>query len=88
RTPRTSRGEVYTRTDYLRVRRDYMHAKNKIPGGGRGEGGRGGSGSVGARGQGTGSSSRRRSSSSRGQALPGPLSLEDSFSQDMQANNE
>ncbi|CAM9466464.1 unnamed protein product [Ectocarpus sp. 6 AP-2014] len=89
----SSRGEVYTRTDYLRVRRDYMHAKNKIPGGGGGggggggAGGRGGSGSVGARGQGTGSS-RRRSASSRGQALPGPLSLEDSFSQDMQVTNK
>ncbi|CAB1098566.1 unnamed protein product [Ectocarpus sp. CCAP 1310/34] len=53
----TLRGEVYTRTDYLRVRRDYMnmYAKNKIP---EGAGGRRGGGSVGARGQGTDSASR------------------------------
>ncbi|CAN0395022.1 unnamed protein product, partial [Ectocarpus fasciculatus] len=91
-TNKQSRGEVYTRTDYLRVRRGYMHANNKVPGGGGGGGGSGGAGggggggSVGARGQGTGISSRRRSASSGGQALQGPLSLEDSFSQDMQAN--
>lgn len=40
------RGEMHARTDYLRVRRDYMHAHNKLrggaAGGGGGDGARGG----------------------------------------------